>query len=569
MAMVVKNNLGANSTLNRLNQNNGKLAKSLKKVSTGTRITDAGDDGSGYSISERMRVRIRGLEQCSRNVNNGYDMLNIAGKAVEEQVNIMGKMREIALKASDDTYSQEDRDILSGEADQLFDQLEMIGRETHYNGIRLLDRATPHTTVSSRMVTKLAPFDPKTRATHNDTSKLGNLFPTSPSRNPNTWASETGAGYYLNTTQVSASTGNDKSVDLNFANDVKSTTVYPDDFNLQGFSVLCDGCGQFISIVFNADASIGESERQDAPSGSAYQNSCQYVIGIKNCRNVTDIENAVYDGIVTANQKQRLANNTKNRVDTANHTADETLMRGHDTYVTRQNGVVTLRQNASNMAVIYEGTKGVSSFEEEEVSVLDDRNPWEDMYIQSDTKATQNTQIRLWNTTVDALFPAENTSFKLEPEPHEYPTFFDTSEYPDPDEYPELYEGYVGTPLEKQQQLWRDTEWMLPRAGAYQTGECLRTREGANYFLYDLDQALKYALGVGTSIGAQMQRMQVADANITVNHENTMASESTIRDADMAKEMTEYTKNNVLLQAAQSMLAQANQNSSSVLSLLQ
>ena len=293
------------------------------------------------------------------------------------------------------------------------------------------------------------------------------------------------------------------------------------------------------------------------------------MIGIKNCRNVTDIENAVYDGIVTANQKQRLASNAKNRYATADHTVDEMLMSSHDTYVTRTNGVVTLRQNATNKAIIFEGTKGVSTSEEEEVSVLDDRNPWEDMYIQSDTKATQNTQIRLWNTTVDALFPAENTSFKLEPEPHEYPTVFDTSEYPDPDEYPELYEGYVGTPLEKQQQLWRDTEWMLPRAGAYQTGECLRTREGANYFLYDLDQALKYALGVGTSIGAQMQRMQVADANITVNHENTMASESTIRDADMAKEMTEYTKNNVLLQSAQSMLSQANQNSSAVLSLLQ
>ena len=64
-------------------------------------------------------------------------------------------------------------------------------------------------------------------------------------------------------------------------------------------------------------------------------------------------------------------------------------------------------------------------------------------------------------------------------------------------------------------------------------------------------------------------RLEFTTENLTIAHENVTASESTIRDADMAKEMTEYTKNNVLLQAAQSMLAQANQNSSSVLSLLQ
>jgi len=66
-----------------------------------------------------------------------------------------------------------------------------------------------------------------------------------------------------------------------------------------------------------------------------------------------------------------------------------------------------------------------------------------------------------------------------------------------------------------------------------------------------------------------LQRLDYTDANLTTMSENTQAAESTIRDADMAKEMTAYTKNNVLLQASQSMLAQANQSSSAVLSLLQ
>jgi flagellin len=70
-------------------------------------------------------------------------------------------------------------------------------------------------------------------------------------------------------------------------------------------------------------------------------------------------------------------------------------------------------------------------------------------------------------------------------------------------------------------------------------------------------------------VGVQTSRLETTHDNIITQQESTAASESTIRDADMAKEMTAYTKSNILAQAAQSMLAQANQNSSSVLSLLQ
>ena len=95
------------------------------------------------------------------------------------------------------------------------------------------------------------------------------------------------------------------------------------------------------------------------------------------------------------------------------------------------------------------------------------------------------------------------------------------------------------------------------------------TQAKANAAINVLDNALQKALDQQTTIGSIESRLEYTSANLTTASENVQASESTIRDADMAKEMTEYTKNNVLLQAAQSMLAQANQNSSSVLSLLQ
>ena len=97
----------------------------------------------------------------------------------------------------------------------------------------------------------------------------------------------------------------------------------------------------------------------------------------------------------------------------------------------------------------------------------------------------------------------------------------------------------------------------------------MTTREAANAAINVFDNALIKATDQAVAIGAVQTRLRYTSSNLTVASENVQASESTIRDADMAKEMTAYTKHNVLTQASQAMLAQANQNSGAVLSLLQ
>ena len=95
------------------------------------------------------------------------------------------------------------------------------------------------------------------------------------------------------------------------------------------------------------------------------------------------------------------------------------------------------------------------------------------------------------------------------------------------------------------------------------------TRENANVAINVLDVALSKALGEQTNIGAVQSRLDYTQTNLSTASENVSAAESTIRDANMAKEMTEFTKNNILSQASQAMLAQANQSTQGVLSLLQ
>ena len=95
------------------------------------------------------------------------------------------------------------------------------------------------------------------------------------------------------------------------------------------------------------------------------------------------------------------------------------------------------------------------------------------------------------------------------------------------------------------------------------------TKDNAAIAIRLVDGAISYALEQATSVGAYISRLEYTESNLVTANENTVASDSTLRDADMAKEMAEYTKSNILSQASQAMLAQANQSASSVLSLLQ
>ncbi|MBR4694817.1 MAG: flagellin, partial [Selenomonadaceae bacterium] len=95
------------------------------------------------------------------------------------------------------------------------------------------------------------------------------------------------------------------------------------------------------------------------------------------------------------------------------------------------------------------------------------------------------------------------------------------------------------------------------------------TRDDATAAIAAIEDALEYALEEATYVGSYSSRLGLTEENLVTANENTQSGESTIRDADMAKTMLEYTKNSILSQASQSMLAQANQNLSGVLSLLQ
>ena len=138
MAMVVKNNMSAISTLNTLNKNSSALAKSLEKVSSGMKINGAADDASGYAISERMRVQIRSLDQANNNTQSGNSMMKVAEGAVSSTVDILKTLKEKVINAANDTNTDSDRQTIQKELDQSIDQIDDNANVT-YNGKYLVD----------------------------------------------------------------------------------------------------------------------------------------------------------------------------------------------------------------------------------------------------------------------------------------------------------------------------------------------------------------------------------------------------------------------------------------------
>jgi flagellin len=135
---VVSNPLSINAQRN-LAKSGLSLAKSLERLSSGLRINRAGDDAAGLAISEGLRSQIRGLNQATRNANDGISLLSTAEGAVAEVTSILQRIRELSVQAASDTNSAANRASLQEEITQLISEVDRIATTVEFNGTKLLD----------------------------------------------------------------------------------------------------------------------------------------------------------------------------------------------------------------------------------------------------------------------------------------------------------------------------------------------------------------------------------------------------------------------------------------------
>jgi flagellin len=140
--MRINHNISALNTHRQLNTATGAQSKSMEKLSSGLRINRAGDDAAGLAISEKMRGQIRGLEQGSRNAQDGISMLQTAEGALNETHSILQRMRELAVQSSNDTNVTADRAAINEEYQALALEVTRISDETEFNTQKLWDGTT-------------------------------------------------------------------------------------------------------------------------------------------------------------------------------------------------------------------------------------------------------------------------------------------------------------------------------------------------------------------------------------------------------------------------------------------
>ncbi|MBG9785037.1 flagellin Hag [Shouchella lehensis] len=136
--MIINNNLSAMNAHRQLGVNQGMAAKAQEKLSSGLRINRAGDDAAGLAISEKMRAQVRGLDQASRNAQDGISMIQTAEGALNETHSILQRMRELAVQSANDTATDEDRAEIQKEVDALAEEITRISNDTEFNNKKLL-----------------------------------------------------------------------------------------------------------------------------------------------------------------------------------------------------------------------------------------------------------------------------------------------------------------------------------------------------------------------------------------------------------------------------------------------
>lgn len=147
--MIIAHNLMANFTERQLNINNKSKNSALEKLSTGYKINRAADDAAGLSISEKMRAQIRGLNRGAQNTTEGINMINTAEGGINEQIEILQRIRELTIQSYNDTNTQDDRFDIQMEVDALLEEIDRIANDTEFNTIKVLqgDRETVRTDI--------------------------------------------------------------------------------------------------------------------------------------------------------------------------------------------------------------------------------------------------------------------------------------------------------------------------------------------------------------------------------------------------------------------------------------
>ncbi|ADH99740.1 flagellin N-terminal helical domain-containing protein [Salisediminibacterium selenitireducens] len=486
--MKINNNIQALNAYRNLYQNQMNTSKNLEKLSSGLRINRAADDAAGLAISEKMRSQIRGLKMAERNALDGISLMQTSEGAMQEVHTMLQRMRELAVQAANDTNTDNDRDQIQKEIDQLKLEIDSISEKTEFNTRKLLDG-------SSAVLTSFPDaFAPETNMT-NFPKVLDANLETSDYRLQIDGVQ--GDIYTTNVTQTAAGISNESQIFM-------SSDAIGENRKFGEYTVLVrefQGDNARIEILDPDGLSIA-NEVIEVGAGAEFDNES---VDSSDSGTWPTVGGIQFDS-------SRITGNGTIKVELEFEAAFTLQQREQDDGVSEFRTVRATETLTSKNGVIRHG--GVEYQFDSSVLV-------------TDTDDEDGEEFRITNNAL---------AFQIGPNTNQ------------------------------------DVMIDIPRMDVVTLGIpdiSVLDNAAANNAIFELDKAIDLLNDARSKLGAVQNRMEHTINNLQVTHENLTSAESRIRDADMAEEMTEFTKNNILNQSATAMLAQANQLPQGVLQLLQ
>lgn len=572
--MRINNNLSAMNNHRLMNEALDKSAKSTEKLSSGLRINRAGDDAAGLSISEKMRAQIRGLDQGSRNIQDGISLIQTAEGGLNEIHSLLQRGRELSVQAVNGTLTDDDRQSVQKEVDQINSEINRIANSTEFNTIKLLNQETisssAGTIVDGLKKGWLEVSENLISSMYGLQGQGGNLNIILDQGSP-----------YGTLAYVGGAVGN---LELHIDMSDFQPGDFPNGINNMGKGFYDDRiiAHEMVHAVMDEDFGVTKINEIHAGNGVWFlEGSAEFIHGAdERLKQVIGtagvIDNTKVDSLIT--RATNLLNGAVWVGNDQDYSAAYVIMKymesnlsGADTIANLMNDIdisVDTGINALKTAIGNRTTSGsyaqfITDFSQIGVGGGKD-------YVLNNITLNWGAD----EADTGSISGSDHGGAAINAEDVvDEATAADTAD---------------GQPLDNFNVIWPSTSNNIEplkfqigaNAGIEIKINLIDVRTGsigtkdvdvvskASEAIDKFNNAINIVSYNRSILGALQNRLEHAKTVVDINYENTSASESRIRDTDMAKEMTKYTKENILSQAAQAMLAQSNQKPQVILELL-
>ena len=548
--MRIQHNIMAMNAYRNYTNNTSALSKNLEKLSSGYKINRAGDDAAGLAISEKMRAQITGLETAQKNAKDGISLVQTAEGALTEVHDMLNRMVELADQSANGTYDNEtDRANLQKEVQQLKDEINRIADSANFNGIKLLDGS-----MDAEGIGGGANMSVNFGSVTAYEAGVSNADPT---------FSVSLDGLSL---KANASSGSlvlnvgGQNITLNFSGATKGSAVSLGSLSLAASSVTLGGIKYDISVsqgsltfemassvVLTAGMTLNPSF--EVKVGNATGASIESRLINKGTQVITSGVIGGAEKMATATfeiTKDMLANGATIKIGDQTFTIDYSKSKDEATGTTiGVKDLLTKDGQLDNAAI------------DEVITRITDAGKGNNLFTignNGNNQITLQSKTGLNSATYATLDTADEIKKQVAVNAPTQPGKALTLQ--------------IGDTSDSFNRLSVSIQDMHVDSLGIEDLD-ISTQAGAQSAVDKIKAAINTVSSVRGTLGATQNRLDHTINNLSVMTENIQDAESTIRDTDVADEMMAYTKNNILIQSAQAMLAQANQVPQGVLQLLQ